>query len=277
MKPFLAILLSSFFLLSSSFPANVVLRSGAKPAAEYHAECTPFKPYVAQLYSPSGVGVLRDNVADHLHHHGLMFAIAVNGVDFWSEKPTCGKQLERKLETHGNGLTQWLDWVTPEKQVLLSEERTVTVHQAPATLLTWRSRLSSKDEVALTGSHYFGLGMRFVTEMDKIARFINSANATGDVVRGSERLTSAKWSACIAHNVTVALFDHPSNLRQPARMFTMNMPFAYQSATLNLWKEPFALKAPLELRYGVAVWDGEQPAEQIEQLYRRWLKENRNE
>jgi len=261
-------------LCSGNVPAaNVILQRDGKPAAEYHAECTPFKPYVAQLYSPGGVAVLRDNVLDHLHHHGLMFAVAVNGVDFWSEKPNCGRQVERKLETHNDGLTQQLDWTTPEGRVLLSEERSVKAHLGPVTLLTWRSRLQSKDEAKLTGSHYFGLGMRFVTEMDKIARFINSANATGDIVRGSERLTAANWSACIAHDVTAAIFDHPSNLRHPARMFTMSVPFAYQSATLNLWKEPFTLKEPLDLRYGVAVWDGEQPVEQIERLYRRWLKE----
>jgi len=271
---FFALLCGQSTGADKSFAANVVLRSGGKPAAEYHAECTPFKPYVAQLYSPNGVAVLRDNVPDHLHHHGLMFAVGVNGVDFWAEKPTCGKQLQRKLETRDNSLTQWLDWTAPDGKVLMAEERTVTAHPGPVTLLTWRSRLSAQDTVTLTGSHYFGLGMRFVTAMDKIARFINSANATGDVVRGSERLAPAKWSACIANNVTVAIFDHPQNLRHPARMFTMNVPFAYQSATLNLWKEPFTLKEPLDLRYGVAVWDGEQTAEQIEQVYRRWLKES---
>lgn len=253
--------------------ATVALRADGRLLAEYRHADVSFKPYVAQLYSPSGIGVLRDNVPDHLHHHGLMFALGVNGVDFWSEKPTCGKQLQRKLETSDYSLTHWLDWTAPDGKVLLSEERVVKVHPGPVTLLTWRSRLQSKEEVKLTGAHYFGLGMRFVTEMDKIARFINSANATGDVVRGSERLTSAKWVACIAHHVTVAIFDHPTNLRHPARMFTMNVPFAYQSATLNLWKEPFTLNEPLDLCYGVAVWDGEQTAAQIESLYRRWLKE----
>jgi|GEM_PF-216356 len=273
MKPLVLVVLLA--LSPGNVPAaNVILKNNGKPAAEYHAECAPFKPYVAQLYSPSGVGVLRDNVADHLHHHGLMFALGVNGVDFWSEKPTCGKQVERQLETSDKSLTQYLDWTSPDGKVLMIEERIVKAHQGPVTLLTWRSRLSSKDEVALTGSHYFGLGMRFVTEMDKIAQFMNSANATGDVVRRSERLTSAKWNACIAHGVTVALFDHPSNLRHPSRMFTMNAPFAYQSATLNLWKEPFTLKEPLDLRYGVAVWDGEQAAEEIERQYQRWLKDS---
>ncbi|MCX7886116.1 MAG: PmoA family protein [Verrucomicrobiae bacterium] len=253
--------------------AVVALRADGRLVAEYRYADVPFKPYVAQLCSPNGVGVLRDNVPDHLHHHGLMFAVGVNGVDFWTEKPTCGKQLERKIKTSDNSVMHWLEWAAADGKVLLSEERTVTVHPGPVTLLTWRSRLSSKDEVKLTGSHYFGLGMRFLTEMDKIARFINSAGATGDVVRGSERLTTAKWMACIGNNVTVALFDHPQNPRHPARMFTMDAPFAYMSATLNLWKEPLTLKEALRLRYGVAVWDGERRPEEIEQLYQHWCRE----
>jgi hypothetical protein len=257
--------------------AVVTIGSPGKPVMEYRHEDAPFKPYIAQLCSPKGVGVLRDSPADHKHHHGLMFAIAAGGVDFWAETPKCGKQVGRKLETRPDGFTQLLDWTAPDGKLILNEERTVTVQPGAATLLTWRSKLQSKDEVTLTGSHYFGLGMRFIVEMDKIGAFINSASATGNVVRGTERLTAAKWCAYTANNVTVALFDHPSNLRHPARMFTMTAPFAYQSATLNLWKEPFTLKEPLDLRYGVAVWDGVQSSEEIERLYRRWLKENRNE
>ena len=52
----------------------------------------------------------------------------------------------------------------------------------------------------------------------------------------------------------------------------MSRPFAYLSATLNLWKEPLVLKAgeKLKLSYAVAVWDGETPAEQVESLYQKW-------
>jgi hypothetical protein len=133
-------------------------------------------------------------------------------------------------------------------------------------------------EVKLTGSHYYGLGARFITSMDKIGTFINSANATGDVVRGTERLTNAKWCAYTApvddKPVTFAMFDHPQNLRHPNKMFTMLMPFSYLSVTYNLWKEPYELKAgsPLDLRYGVAVWDGKVAANQVEATYRAWVK-----
>ena len=273
MKPLCLVVLLA--LCSGNVPAAVVIRRNDKPAAEYCLENVPFKPYVSQLYSPNGVAVLRDNVPDHPHHHGLMFAVAVNDVNFWEERANSGHQVQRHLELRTGELTQELDWIAPGDKVLLRERRTVKVHRdadLPATLLTWRSRLQSKDDVTLTGHHYFGLGMRFAASMDKIGKFINSANATGDVVRGEERLTVAKWCAYTDGKTTTALFDHPDNARHPSRMFTMAAPFAYLSATLNLWKEPFTLKEPLDLRYGVAVWDGETLAKEIEQLYSRWLK-----
>ena len=41
-----------------------------------------FKPYVRELYSLNGVNLLRDAPADHLHHHGLMYTIRVNDLNF---------------------------------------------------------------------------------------------------------------------------------------------------------------------------------------------------
>jgi hypothetical protein len=101
------------------------------------------------------------------------------------------------------------------------------------------------------------------------------------VVRGTERLSPAKWCAYSApaegKMVTVAIFDHPANLRHPNRMFTMSEPFSYISATLNLWQEPFTLKAgePLNLRYGVAAWDGKIDATKVEKTYQQWLSLNK--
>lgn len=265
---------------------GVTIRAPHGPALRYRASDVPFKPYVAELYTPSGVQILRDSPHDHKHHHALMFAVAAAGVDFWAETPACGKQLGRSLEASRTGsgaqLSQELAWVGPgASEPVLLEKRTVEVldGELPATLLTWRSRLAPPPgtaSVTLTGSHYFGLGMRFVTSMDQGGRFFNPENIEGPIVRGSERVTPVRWMAYAAEAdgkpVTVALFDSPANPRHPATMFTM-APFAYLSATLNLWKEPLTVAAdsPLDLRYGVALWDGHPAPEQVESLYRLWV------
>ena len=132
------------------------------------------------------------------------------------------------------------------------------------------------DAVKLGGHHYYGLGMRFLKSMDGGGRFFNASKQPGNVVNGSERLVAARWCAYTARAdgkpVTVAIFDHPSNPRHPNKMFTMTPPFAYLSATLNLWKEPLLLKAgaKLKLSYAVAAWDGETSAAEIESLYEKW-------
>jgi hypothetical protein len=271
---------------------DVSIRRGGSEMVQYRYGGTPFKPYVRQIVTPKGVGVLRDAPHDHLHHHALMFAVAVDGVDFWSENKTNGRQVHRSFvkapDNRGGdkkkttaGFTELLDWVAPkDKEALLTERRTIQVHDdAEATIVTWRSRLalrSGKKTAKLTGAHYFGLGMRFVTSMDKGGRFDNASGKEGQVVRGTEKLTPAAWCAYFAKAdgkpVTVAMFDHPANPRHPAAWFTMTKPFAYLAATLNLSKEPLTLTAgkPLTLQYGIAVWDGHVKRGRIEKTWKEW-------
>ncbi len=267
----------------------VTIRANGSDLLTYRYGDAPFKPYVQQFLSPKGVGILRDAPHDHLHHHALMFAVAVDGVDFWSENKTNGRQVHKsfadapadrsggKLQT---GFTELLDWVGPQDRgVLLKERRTIEARGgADASLLTWQSRLElppGKKTAKLTGSHYFGLGMRFPKSMDTGGRFENAAGKDGKVVRGTEKLARATWCAYFAKAdgkpVTVAMFDHPDNPRHPATWFTMTKPFAYLSATMAL-KKPLTLESPkpLVLRYAVAVWDGHVQRDRIEKAYKQW-------
>jgi hypothetical protein len=267
---------------------------GEKPLAEYRSIESPRKPYVSKLFSPAGIQVLRDSPSDHKHHHALMFALSAAKVNFWEEggpdagtqKPVSNVQAwsQGGAAARAEGFVQDLEWIDPgSRSTLVTERRTIAALQGTgiyATLLLWRSQLQTaagRSSVELGGAHYFGLGMRFVTTMDTGGVFFNSEGAAGEIVRGTERLTAARWAAYSAEAegkpVTVALFDHPSNLRHPAKMFTMASPFAYLAATLNLWKEPWTLHSgmPLDLVYGVAVWDGRINPKLVDELYRIWL------
>src|SRR5665213_2878936 len=68
-----------------------------KPVMVYVFDPQNYKPYVQALNTLDGYGVLRDSPADHLHHHGLMYAIRVNGINFWEETAGCG--VEKVVET----------------------------------------------------------------------------------------------------------------------------------------------------------------------------------
>ena len=255
---------------------------------------TAFKPYVRQLLSPSGVNPLRDNVADHIHHHALMYAVAVDGVDFWSETKACGRQVQRGISTAArsvNGqsvsaVTAEIDWTKADgKTLVATEKRTIELYSNPrtagTTLMTWRTQLApaaGAKAIELTGGYYFGLGMRFVKSMDNASTFmLADPNAASLTVRDDEKLTPSPWAACTGQvdgkTVTVAMFDHPDNPR-PVLWFTMGKQFSYLSATINLWKDPMVVKAGQELDvcYGIAVWDGQATREQIDEAYRNWRK-----
>ncbi len=277
----------------------VSINAGSQLLLRYPYRNVPFKPYVQRLFSPAGVNVLRDAPADHLHHHALMFAVKIDGVNFWEETPTAGKQLhqsftdvktdtktnvenDKRLEIRQASFTELIDWTNSNRELLLKEHRKIDVRQGTdlgATLLTWQSKFEipgGTESATLTGSHYHGLGMRFIKSMDSAGRHFNPDGKPGTVFRGNERLLRSTWCAYTANAdgkpVTVAMFDHPKNPRHPATFFTMTKPFAYLSATLNLHKEPLKVVSgkPLVLRYAVAVWDGKVKADRIEKLYRLW-------
>lgn len=277
----------------------VSINAGSQPLLRYPYNNVPFKPYVQQLFSPAGVNILRDAPADHLHHHALMFAVKIDGVNFWEETPIAGKQLhksftdvktdtktdvvnDKRFEMRHAGFTEHIDWTNPSQELLLKERRTIEIRQGTdlgATLLTWQSKFElpdGKESATITGSHYHGLGMRFIKSMDLAGRHFNAAGKKGTVFRGDERLLRSTWCAYTANAdgkpITVAMFDHPKNPRHPATFFTMTKTFAYLSATLNLHKEPLKVISgkPLVLRYAVAVWDGRVEADRIDKLYRQW-------
>jgi len=273
--------------------ANSVLAcSGDAVLLQYQYRDVPFKPYVKELFTPSGLNVLLDAPKDHLHHHALMFAVAAEGVNFWEETPTAGRQehggfTDMVVAEHGAepsaGFTELVHWIDSTGREVLTEHRTIEVCQVNkpgATVLTWRSELAvpkGKESLALTGAHYFGLGMRFLRSMDGVGEFCNADGKDGTVFRGEEKLMRSKWCAYTATAdgklVTVAMLGHPVNPRHPTMWFTMNKPFAYLSATLALHEEPLKVTAdePLALRYGVALWDGQVQTEQIDKLYVRWV------
>ncbi len=281
---------------------SLIVREDSKTLLQYRYTDVPFKPYIKELRTPGGKNVLLDAPPDHLHHHALMFACAVNNVDFWGEAlgladghfaPRPGSQQHWRFDDVSVArmkMGPWplfaesVRWVSqPRQELLLVERRALTIDQRGlmgVTLLTWESALSvpeGKKSVILSGSHYHGLGLRFIRSMDATGEFWNPDNDPGIVFRGEERLSRSRWCAYAAQangkTVTVAMFDHPDNPRHPATWFTMAEPFAYLSATLRLHEEPLKMLAgkPVTLRYGVALWDGRVETGQIDKLYKKWI------
>jgi len=271
---------------------SIWVRAGESPILQYRYGDVPFKPYVKELYTPAGLNILLDAPPDHQHHHGLMFAVAADGVNFWEETPTAGRQvqaghlialLQGKDEGGpGAGFCTGVAWKFTSGNTCLFESRIIKVCEVDrlgATVVTWQSELAAwrpQRPVTLSGSHYFGLGMRFVRSMDG-GEFFNADGKEGTIFRGEERLVRSNWCAYTASidgkPVTVAMLGYPANPRHPTTWFTMAEPFAYLSGTLNLHEEPLIVevgKPPLLLRYAIVAWDGKVGKDRVDEAY-RWF------
>lgn len=253
-------------------PQQVPLRAVDGPVvALWQKTPNPNKPYIAQLFAPgeTPVPLLDDSPADHFHHHGLMFALSVDDTDFWAEKGggNIGRQdvVDSMVTTSGDGFAQRLRWLAADGTPLLNESRRVRVwavgEGADAVhWLDWESSLTpaaGRDQVRLSGAHYFGLGLRFLPAWSNRGDFI-WADAFIPSAEDGERVTPGDWCAVRrtieGRQVTVLMVAHAANPR-PAEWFTMCKPFCYLSATLNLKNEPFPLAKGRSwtLRYGLAV------------------------
>ena len=97
-----------------------------EPLLEYHYQPSPNKLYVSQWFTPNGIQILRDSPHDHVHHHALMYAIGIEGVDFWGEgsPEKYGCQMSRAYSTKSvvDGkekgqavIEQRVDWAAPNQ------------------------------------------------------------------------------------------------------------------------------------------------------------------
>jgi hypothetical protein len=279
--------------LESGVATNAwVVSHNGQPLLRYVFNPRQAKPYVAEFSAPGGRNILRDSPSDHLHHHALMYAIKVNGLNFWEE--VSGNGVERVVETTASvtggaaTLRQTIHWVAPQDAfladttpaALLVEQRTLVLTVDAATreaALEWKAEFEvgkKTNEVALTGATYHGLGMRYIQAFDALANH-SYAGRKPDLVNRQE-VSPAKWAAVSfaapVQPATIALVPHPANARGDGAFFSMLTPFAYLAATQGLDKEPLVYRSgdKFTLRYLVLLYPEVKTTEALEARARRW-------
>ena len=257
------------------------------------------KPYVQELYTLRGENVLRDSPPDHLHHHGLMYALYVNGINFWEEKvdPGIEKHVEIPLRTAKVGadgmptatFTEVIYWLAPTNRdardsyraALLLEERKLTVRvdeKAQELALLWESKFQvgrGAEKVKLHGPNYDGLGLRLPESFNHVAQFQNSAG-TPYTGKNSQNVIPAQWTSVsgkmAGQDVMLVMFGSKANAHAPTLFFTMLDPFAYLSATQGVDKQPLEYGAgeTFAFAYLLTVYSENKPAEFINRRYKQW-------
>jgi hypothetical protein len=274
-----------------------------RPLLVYAFGAKQFKPYVRELYTLRGENVLRDAPADHLHHHGLMYAISLNGVNFWEETGQPGVEKSVRIVSHRAGqgrgglpeatFTQLIHWLActnrdatdSAEAAFLVENRTLTLtvdEKNEEVALAWDTAFQvgkRMEKLEEHGAEYNGLGMRLPQSMDETAEFRNSENApyTG---ANSRNLIPAGWTSVSGpvdgREVMLVLFGDPKNARGAGTFFSLRAPvFAYLSVTQGLDKEPLVYTAgkKYRLRYLLTVYPADKPREFIERRAGSWRKD----
>jgi hypothetical protein len=277
-------------------PEEIILKHEGKPVLKYMFGRSQYKPYVSDLYTTTGFNVLRDAPFDHHHHHGLMYGIKVNGVNFWEEISGSGVQKvittaydnQKDQNSSSATLTQELHWLAAQDAFLLEsrvvplliERRTLTLRIDPAakeTCLLWKAQFEVPGKtniVSLTGSSYHGLGARFLAALDPVSRHVSDSGVP-DLSGTKQDVSKHFWEAVVfdstEYKATMAVFGSPDNARGAPMFFGMERPFTYIAATQGLEKEPLIYKSgdTFEIKYLVLLYP---EAKSQDWLSERWKK-----
>jgi hypothetical protein len=287
---------------TNSIASEWVVRHEGRPVFSYAFAPGRYKPYVKTLATIEGRNLLRDAPFDHLHHHALMYAVGVNGLNFWEEVAGSGIQLPvestvtppaaRSPGRSEAGFSQVLHWLAPEHaflpdtaaHALLIERRILKVAvDAPRreVALTWRSEFEvgpATNEVTLEGSNYFGLGVRFLAELDPLAKHFTARGGL-DLADNRQDVSQHPWVAVAFPRseapATLAMLGDPKNAGGAPWFFSMKTPFAYLSATQRLDQQPrrYGRGERFTLQYLVTVTPKVATPTTLEARYQRWLNE----
>jgi hypothetical protein len=266
-------------------PDMIEVHLDGQPFTAFHLDAKWDKPFLHPLRSASGEMVTRgwpvDPLAgdsnDHTWHRGLWYSHgAVNGVDFWREKPgETGKLVLRGApKTKGEELSATLDLMPPKGPSLGTLRQQFTFRSAPGLRMVdvTVTYLADRGQDLTFGDTEEGaLGLRFTDDfrLDRGARMSNSEGITGRPIWGKP----AKWTDYAvtrgAKTVGVTILDHPGNPRHPtywhARHYGLNSanPFGVRDFTGDKSRDG-KLVVPkggqVQFRYRVVIHEGGDPA-----------------
>lgn len=275
-----------------------------RPVLIYAHSARQFKPYIKALFDLSGYNVLLDAPSDHLHHHGIMYAVMVNGINYWQEREDTGFQRSLRIEEQRTGLDdrglpyasfvnviEWLDLTgrgTDEGgKPILHERRTitVTVNENTGEVATqWSADFlvgARVKSVVLTGDPYNGLGLRLSRDFD--SRVVHrNAEKELNPRQGDPNISQARWSAASVtlptHDSTVAVFGDPANRLGDPVYFLMYEPFAYISATQALDKSALEYESGshYRLNYLITIYPEMKSSEFLRLRGEEWERRNRS-
>ncbi len=275
---------------------------GGELFTAYHYGKELARPFLFPIVGPRGNGVTRNypmiedvpgETKDHVHHRSMWVAHGdLNGSDNWSEMEGHAVQRHREFLDKTSGpvfgrLRAVSDWLDNQGRRILEEERTITVHNLPASsrvidlVVLFRA---TEGDVSFGDTKEGGIcSIRVATSMDGNKGGLIT-NAYGGITESENWGKRAHWcdysGPVEGRTVGVAIFDNPANFRYPTYWHVRN----YGLMTAN----PFALSAyrndpsrdgshvvkageELAFSYRVYIHDGDAVAGGVGQRYHGYI------
>lgn len=197
--------------------------------ARYNPGWDMFRPFVFPVTGPDGRWVTRmghpHDPTGHRHHYSVWVGHAlVNGIDFWSDAPTAGKQVHKNIQALEDGTRSAaarlrIEWVSATGTSVLTEERTYRLTDLPDSerLIDIHLRLTPGGDAAAFGPTPFGLAAvrvaKTMTVADGGGQILNSGGKIGEQAVFWKRALWCDYSGPVAPETWngIAFFSHPSN------------------------------------------------------------------
>lgn len=243
------------------------------------------RPHVHPLRTPSGRILSTDGPADHPWHHALWSTIKfVNGENYWEEYGEFGRLVTLDAFTDGPTTTATIDWIAPDGQAVAVREVRTLEHVELGIdryAIDWTFDLAPTVTAVFdrtpftTWGGYGGLTLRGAADWtDTDLRLPDGA--ARDRLLGEP----APWCALASDAATVALLDHPGNVRFPTPWYASNRAETYGEGWANfvnaafLWDGSLRIEAGGHLvrRHRVIVADGRLTTATVAAEFDRWAQ-----
>jgi len=252
------------------------------------------KPYFHPVCLTDGAELTWHRPPDHPWHYGLWFSWKyINGLNYWEEDRDTGlsqglteiKNVEVTAHRdYSAQIAMQLSYHPPGQQTVLTESCRIRVGKPEEDgryHIDWTSRFTAGaadvllDRTPITGEKdgqswggYAGLSVR-------LAKNISDWHLTDSEGRKDLQAhgKKARWMnfsgrAAESKDFSIAVFDHPDNLRHPSPGYVImdpKVPFGYFSPAL-LFNKPYTLPAgkDFSLKYRVMIHPGRAETNQLE-------------
>lgn len=240
------------------------------------------RPHVHPLRTLGGRVLSVNAPADHPWHHGLWSTIKfVNGENFWETYGEFGTLVTTEVVETDGCVEATIDWVAPGGEAIAvletRELRTIELddHYAIDWTFTLRPTVDTEFDRTpfTTWGGYGGLTLRGAPAWTDTA-IVLPDGAARDRVLGEP----APWCALRSDAATVAILDHPDNIRFPTPWYGSNRADTYGEGWANFVNAAFLWDAPVTIRAGetlirrhrVVVADGAMPTDRIADEFAAW-------